>query len=116
MASRVRVIGPHGQTVAVVDEAATAWSRMVGLLLHSRLPEGGGLLLAPAWSIHTWFMRFPIDVIFLDDDGRVLRLFPDLPPWRLASGTRKARTVIELPAGTIARANLRVGDQLTWVR
>ena len=52
---------------------------MVGLLGHASLPRGEGLLLAPAWSIHTWFMRFPIDVVFLDADGRVLRVFPELP-------------------------------------
>lgn len=109
-APRVRVIGPRGQVVGEVEEARTAWSRLVGLLGHSALPRGEGLLLAPAWSIHTWFMRIPIDVVFLDPDGRVLRVFPELPAWRLVSGTRKARTVLEFGAGTLATAPLAPGD------
>lgn len=96
--------------MGVVEEARTAWSRMRGLLGHSSLPRGEGLLLAPAWSIHTWFMRFPIDVVFLDADRRVLRVFARLPAWRLVSGTRKARTVLEFGAGTLEAAPLVPGD------
>ena len=110
--ARLRVVGPHG-VVGLVVEARTAWSRMVGLLAHTSLPVGEGLLLAPAWSIHTWFMRIPIDVVFLDREDRVLRVFPDLPPWRLVSGTRAARTVLEFGAGTLARTPLAPGDRLT---
>jgi uncharacterized membrane protein (UPF0127 family) len=107
---RARVIGPRGDVVGTVTEARTSWSRMVGLLAHRSLPTGDGLLLAPAWSIHTWFMRFAIDVVFLDADHRVLRLYPGLPPWRLVSGTRRARTVLEFGAGTLARTRLAPGD------
>ncbi len=89
---------------------------MVGLLGHRTLPRGEGLLLAPAWSIHTWFMRFPIDVVFLDAEQRVLRAYPCLPPWRLVSGTRKARSVLEFGAGTLATAPLQPGDQVRCLR
>lgn len=85
---------------------------MVGLLGRTSLPPGDGLLLAPAWSIHTWFMRIPIDVVFLDDDHRVLRVFPNLPAWRLVSGTRKARTVLEFGAGTLKVTPLAPGDRV----
>lgn len=108
-----RVIDSRGGLVARVVEARTAWSRMVGLLAHANLPAGEGLLLEPAWSIHTWFMRFSIDVVFLDRDRRVLAVFPSLPPWRLVSGTRKATTVLEFGAGTLDRTPLHPGDILT---
>lgn len=108
--TRTRVIGPGGRLVAVVDEARTPWQRMVGLLGHASLPCGQGLLLAPAWSIHTWFMRMPIDVVFLDADGRVLRVFPELPAWRLVSGSRRARTVLEFGAGTLRATPLAEGE------
>jgi uncharacterized membrane protein (UPF0127 family) len=111
--ARRRVTTSRGQVVGTVREARTAWSRMVGLLAHSSLPMGEGLLLAPAWSIHTWGMRFAIDVVFLDEDGVVLRVFPALPPWRLVSGTRKAHTVLEFGAGTLARLPVSVGERLS---
>lgn len=109
-AARTRVLDPHGTLVGHVAEARTAWARMIGLLAHDSLPIGEGLLLAPAWSIHTWFMRFPIDVVFLDRESRVLRVFPALGPWRLVSGTRKGHTVLEFGAGTLARTPLAPGD------
>lgn len=107
-----RVLTEHGALVATVAEARTPWRRMVGLLGRSSLPVGEGLLLAPAWSIHTWCMRMPIDVVFLDREGRVLRVFPELPPWRLVSGTRAAHTVLEFGAGTLQRTNISAGERL----
>ena len=115
-APRVRIVGPRGERIGTVVEARTPWSRMVGLLGCRDLPVGEGLLLAPAWSIHTWFMRIPIDVVFLDASDVVLRVFPDLPAWRLVSGTRQARTVLEFGAGTLARTPVRVGDRLKMHR
>ena len=113
-AAPTRVVDPRGALVAHVAEARSAWSRMVGLLAHASLPVGEGLLLEPAWSIHTWFMRFPIDVVFLDRDRRVLAVFPALPPWRLVSGPRKAKTVLEFGAGTLHRSPLHPGDIVTF--
>jgi uncharacterized membrane protein (UPF0127 family) len=109
-AARARVLDARGVLVGEVFEARTAWSRMVGLLAHAHVPIGEGVLLAPAWSIHTWFMRASIDVVFLDREHRVLRVFPALGPWRLVSGTRKAHTVLEFGAGTLARVPLAPGD------
>ncbi len=113
---RVTVRGPRGETIGIVVEARTAMSRMVGLLGHARLERGDGLLLAPAWSIHTWFMRVPIDVVFLDASDVVLRVCPALPAWRLVSGTRRARTVLEFGAGTLADTPLHPGDRVTLSR
>lgn len=115
-AVRTRVLDAGGALIGHVVEARTAWSRMVGLLGHSRLPVGEGLLLEPAWSIHTWFMRMAIDVVFVDADGCVLRVYPELPPWRLVSGTRSARTVLEFGAGTLVRTPVAPGDRLVFDR
>jgi len=86
-------------------------SRMRGLLGRNELPSGEGLLLRPASSIHTFFMRFPIDAVFLDRTLRVLQISDELHPWRAAS-RRGAHAVLELPAGHSARRGLAVGDSL----
>ena len=84
---------------------------MRGLLGRSRLDEGEGLWLEPASSIHTWFMRFPIDAVFLDSDRVVVKVVAELRPWR-ASSRRRARAVLELPAGEAARRGLSPGTAL----
>jgi uncharacterized membrane protein (UPF0127 family) len=99
---------------AVVDHCVVAdspVSRMKGLLGRSELKPGEGLLLRPASAIHTCFMRFPIDAVFLDGGLRVLGISDELRPWRAAS-RRGARAVLELPAGESARRGLEPGDQL----
>jgi uncharacterized membrane protein (UPF0127 family) len=85
--------------------------RLRGLLGRAPLGNGEGLLLRPSGSIHTWFMRFRIDALFLDRDLRVLRVAPELRPWRMA-GARKAKAVLELQAGQAARSGIAPGDQL----
>jgi len=79
--------------------------RMRGLLGRAKLPAGEGVLLRPADAVHTWFMRFPIDVVFLDADLRVTKVVPALAPWRLASG-RGATAVLELAAGESERRRI----------
>ncbi len=86
---------------------------MRGLLGRGSLPPGEGITLRPAWSIHTAFMRFPIDVVFLDQDLVVLRIDAGLRPFRTAS-CRGAREVVELAAGECARRGLAVGDRVAW--
>jgi len=88
------------------------WTRMRGLLGRSQLGAGEGLLLKPAGSVHTFFMRFPIDVVFIDRDGCVTRVVHALRPWR-AAGSRRARAVLELPAGACARAEITPGSRLS---
>jgi uncharacterized membrane protein (UPF0127 family) len=87
-------------------------ARMRGLLGRDGLEQGEGLLLQPASSIHTLFMRFPIDAVFLDKALVVLGIEDAIVPWRAAS-LRGAKAVLELPAGESARRGLAVGDQLT---
>ena len=91
--------------------ARTPLRRMKGLLGRRGLGEDEGLLLQPASSIHTLFMRFPIDVVFLDRELRVLRVAEGVRPWRFAAA-RGARAVLELPAGAAARSALSAGQQL----
>jgi uncharacterized membrane protein (UPF0127 family) len=98
----------------VCDEcvvADTPFSRLRGLLGRRSLRAGEALLLRPSPSIHTFFMRFAIDVVFLDADLRVLRVVEALKPWR-AAGCRKARSVLELGAGEAAARGIRLGDRL----
>jgi uncharacterized protein len=91
--------------------ADTALARMRGLLGRKSLPSGEGILLRPASSVHTAFMRFAIDAVFLDRDLRVLKVAPHLRPWRTA-GRRKAHAVLELPAGEADRRGLEPGYRL----
>ena len=94
--------------------AETALARLRGLLGRSGLSSGEGMLLRPASSIHTAFMRFPIDAVFLDRGDRVLKVAPELSPWRMAA-CKGARAVLELPAGEAQRRGLTPGVSLTQV-
>jgi uncharacterized protein len=87
-------------------------TRLRGLLGRDGLEPGEGLLLRPASAVHTYFMRFPIDVVFLDRALVVLGISDGVDPWR-ATSRRGAKAVLELPAGESFRRGLSVGDQLT---
>ena len=88
----------------------SALERMRGLLPKAGLGAGEGLYIAPCTSVHTFFMRFPIDAAFLDRSGRVLRVYRNLRPWRLSFVHLRAAGVLETRAGELAR--LRKGEQL----
>jgi uncharacterized membrane protein (UPF0127 family) len=91
--------------------ADSPWSRMRGLLGRRGLESGEGLLLRPTGSVLTFFMRFPIDVVFLSRDGEVLKVAPALPAWRTAAA-RRAKAVLELAADEAERREIRVGTRL----
>jgi uncharacterized protein len=97
------------ESVRVAD---TFFRRARGLLFRPLKP-GEGIVLRPAFSIHTSLMRYPIDVVFLDPDMNVVEIQHSLKPWRTAS-CRAAREVIELAAGECERSGLEVGDQVSW--
>jgi uncharacterized membrane protein (UPF0127 family) len=102
---------------AVADEVEVALSRHArrkGLLGRNGLAPFSAMVLAPCAAVHTMFMRFAIDVVFVDGDGRALRVVPDLAPWRAAMSPL-AHAVIELPAGTLASREVAVGDPLYLV-
>ena len=88
-------------------------SRMKGLLGRRALEPGEGIVIRPAPSIHTFFMRFPIDAVFLARNGDVLKVVADVKPWRVRSA-RKAHAVLELPAGEAKRRNVSAGDRLVF--
>ncbi len=95
--------------------AATWWSRLRGLLGHAPLQPGEGLLLRGEKAIHTFGMTFAIDVLFLDDRGRVIHLIPAMPPWRASPWVARARDVLELPAGVIEQTHTSLGDDIELV-
>src|SRR5256885_14307470 len=84
-----------------VHRAFGFWSRLAGLLARPPLRKGEALVLAPCHSVHTWFMGYPIDVVFADRHGRVLKVVADVAPWRVVS-CRAAHAVLELVAGQAA--------------
>jgi uncharacterized membrane protein (UPF0127 family) len=92
--------------------ADTAPSRMRGLLGRDGMDEIEGLLIRPTNSVHMFFMRFAIDVVFLDRDLVVRKIVETLKPWRMA-GCRGARAALELPAGSASSRGITVGERLT---
>lgn len=109
-----RVINERtGSTLAsAVRLAEGAWGSFKGLMFDQRLPEGHGLLFRPARGIHTHFMRFPIDLVFVDEAGRVTSVREAMRPWRFEF--TNAAGVIELNAGAARAADVRPGDQLRF--
>jgi uncharacterized membrane protein (UPF0127 family) len=91
--------------------AGNPLARMRGLLGRRGLESGEGLLLRPAPSVHTFFMRFAIDVVFLAREGEVLKVVHRLKPWRTA-GARGAKAVVELAAGEADRRGIHTGMRL----
>ncbi|MEO7000707.1 MAG: DUF192 domain-containing protein [Ktedonobacterales bacterium] len=96
----VRVVNEtNGETLAAHAAVAESfWARFVGLQGRHELPSGSGLVLLPTSSIHTFFMRLPIDAVFVAEDGRVVRVGRRLLPWRIGPIASGALYCIELPA------------------
>lgn len=92
--------------------ARSFWQRFIGLMGSQPLPLAQGLLIPRCASVHTLFMRYPLDVVYLDQGGAVVKLVPGLPPWRLSWGGRAARQTLEMAAGGIAHCGLALGDCL----
>jgi uncharacterized membrane protein (UPF0127 family) len=90
-------------------------TRLRGIMGWKGMRRGEGMLIRPTFSIHTMFVRFPIDVVFLDREMTVVSIVRDLKPWRFAAA-RKARSVLELAAGECRRLGLERGDRLGWAR
>jgi uncharacterized membrane protein (UPF0127 family) len=94
------------EVAARLEIASSSWSRFMGLMGRDSIEPGGGLLLEPCNSIHMFFMRFAIDVLFLDRRGRVKKVMLNLKPWRISPIVFGARSVVELPSGTLADRGL----------
>jgi len=108
------LIGPRGEVVCDVCHLADRVStRMRGVIGWRHLRNGEGVLIRPTFSIHTAFVRFPIDAVFLDRDLKVLSIAHDMKPWRLA-GFWGANSVLELSAGECRRLDVKTGDRFGW--
>lgn len=104
-----------GRTIARnVQEASTFFARLRGLLFTSSLKDDGALHITPCRSVHTFFMKYPIDVLYLDALGFVIGYDEGLLPNRLGSIVPHTRSVLELPAGRIREAEVAIGQQLTF--
>ncbi len=92
--------------------ARSFWDRGRGLMFHAGLDAGTGLVIDPCSSIHTMWMRFPLDVLYVSADGSVLRADSKMKPWRVGPLFVRGRYVIELPPGTIEQSRTEKGDKL----
>lgn len=113
---RVRVV-MDGSGIGVGSKIAVAdswWRRTRGLLARPPLRPGEGLLLLGCGSVHTVGMAYPIDVAFLDADGRVVRGISHLEPWRIGLGGTEAVHALELPAGRLVETGTVPGVRLIW--
>lgn len=113
--SKLRITNRTRDTILATEaEAAdTSRKRRVGLLKHETLPPGQGLWIAPCEAVHTFGMRFPIDVLFLDRKHKVLKIRENMPRGRI-SACLWAHSVLELPAGAAAGTATRPGDELEF--
>ena len=111
---RIRNLTRATELASSARPARSFWLRLVGLLGRSSLEPGEALVLQPCSSIHTAFMRFAIDVLYLDRSGRVVKAVPSLRPFRMSGVLRGGDAVIELPSGVIATTGTAVGDELVF--
>lgn len=115
---RLRVLN-RTRGVVLVAELALAldpWGRLRGLLGRPAPAEQAALLLRPCRSVHTFFMRYPIDVAFVDRTGRVVGTAARLLPWRVTPYHGDARATLELAAGRLERTGTQPGDELCFLR
>ena len=94
-----------------IDGAETFYTRTLGLMFKENMEDMNGLLLNPCKSIHTFFMRFPIDAMFLDKNNSIVKLYRELRPWKITPLIWKAQKVIEFPGGKIPQ-DIAEGDEL----
>jgi uncharacterized protein len=112
--SKLVLVGTGGRVICDVCHLADRpHTRMRGVIGWKHLRKGEGVLLRPTFSIHTAFVRFPIDAVFLDGEMTVIGITHQLKPWRLA-GARRAVSVLELAAGECRRLGVEAGDRLGW--
>lgn len=98
-----------------ISKTSTMFERMRGLLFRKKLACNEGLWIEPCNSIHTFFMNYPIDAVFMDRTGTVINICENLPAWRI-SGNIKAVAVIELLAGTAKLFQIEAGKRYQWVQ
>ena len=97
-----------------VEVASTFWGRLRGFIGRTEPKRGEGLLFLRCDGIHTFWMSFDLDVLFLDEKGRVLEVYRSIRPWRRTRRVAGARYVLEVPVGTIDASGTQAGDELSW--
>jgi len=107
-ATRDTVLMTHGKL------ADNFFTRLVGLLGRKNLAVGEGLIITRNNSVHCFFMRFPIDVVFVSKEQRVVHFYNSMRPWHVSKIVGKADYTVELEAGALARSQTQVGDLLQW--
>jgi uncharacterized membrane protein (UPF0127 family) len=110
----VRNITRNATLAEKCSQAHTFISRLKGLQFKKSLPLGHGLLITPCKSIHTFFMRFPIDAVFIDKNNTVLHIQEGIKPWKVSKVILNARSVLELPDGAVSTTGTDVGDKLEF--
>ncbi len=112
----MRIVNQTRQSILITKGrvADTFWLRLRGLLGTSSLREGDGLILVGEKSIHTLFMNFPIDVIYVDNQQQVIRVAENMVPYRLGPFVFQAAYILETPVGVVAATSTQVGDQLRF--
>ncbi|HNW26677.1 MAG TPA: DUF192 domain-containing protein [Candidatus Gastranaerophilaceae bacterium] len=96
------------------EVAKSFFSRTVGLILKKTLKEGEGLVIKPCFSIHTFFMKFAIDVLFVNKKNEIVALYENVKPWRILPVHFNSYYVVELPSGTISSTNISKGDSIKF--
>ena len=107
---------PSSAPFLEVKIANTFLTRLAGLMFQKKLPQGTGLLLVPCNSVHMCFMRFAIDVIYLDKDYKIIEIVKNLKPWIGLSLYSPAWATLEMTAGEAERCGLKVGEKLVKQR
>lgn len=105
----------RGTTVATQASLASSFvARFLGLMMRKGIPEGGGILLTSSSSIHSFFMRFRFDALYIGSDNRVVKVVPAMAPWRISFGGKGAKHTLELAAGAAAASGTQAGDRLLF--
>lgn len=100
-----------GDRIRVADRW---WPRLRGLIGYPEPREGQGLFIRPCQGVHMQWMRYPLDIAFVDESGAVVALYHELRPWRFSKTHRDASAALELPAGTLRQTDTRIGDRISW--
>ncbi len=116
MPVQVLNIDNHHELAGRAELADNFSKRLQGLMFKAELLSGQGLIIQPCNMIHTHFMRFPIDALFLDGDKKILHIIESMPPWRNGPHIKGGYYVVELPAGTAQATETEVGHHLEWKR
>jgi uncharacterized membrane protein (UPF0127 family) len=103
----------NGKTISQnIILADTFWCRLAGLITRKDLQPDEGLLIRPCRQVHTWFMSFSLDIVFLDKEGKVIYLLPEMKPGKISPFIKESFQVLELAPGVISAHQLKLGEKL----